>query len=233
VDVPGRGPEGRLRVDLALTPGELVALEVTPLAATAVARTVVGLAQPRDGRVVVGRSEVTRSPPADRQIGYVPAHDSLLPSLSMERNICYGLRRHDGRGGWLRRGWRDAAHPRSPADRQAQDRVERLTTALGLGPTLRLRPHELDDGQRFHAAVARAVAGLNEVLVIDLPHPVPGALPLPEVMDRIRTALPQTVTTAVLTCTADSEVMGGADRVVVVEPPPPPPPPADPGGAGA
>lgn len=211
--VPGEGQGDGFPVDLSLTPGELVALEVPPLMGTAVARTVVGLAPVRRGRILVGERDVTTAPPYDRQIGYVPAGDGLLPSLTVERNIWYGLPSHIRGDRPVRSRWFGLPRHRR-GDRQAQDRMERLTTALDLAPTLHLRPHELDDGQCFHAAVVRAVACLHEVLVVDLPRPVPGPFTLAEVLDRVRAAVRPTVTTAVLVCTPDAAALGGIDRVV-------------------
>jgi ABC-type sugar transport system ATPase subunit len=218
VAVPGGRTSRTVAVDLRLAPGELVALQAAATVSTAVARGVVGLAPVRRGRVLVGRRDVTTAPPADRQVGYVPAHDSLLPALTVERNIWYGLPPYRRGPGPARRRLLRPRRTRPPADRQVHDRMELLTTALDLAPTLHLRPHELDPGQRFHATVVRAVARLHEVLVVDLPRAVPGALILAEAMDRLRAAVPPMATTAVLACTPDPALVGGADRTVPLHP---------------
>ncbi|MCW6005661.1 ATP-binding cassette domain-containing protein [Micromonospora sp. CPCC 205371] len=167
-----------------------------PEVATAVARTVAGLAAPVSGRVVVGDRDVTSQPPAERQIGYVPAGGGLLPHLTVRANVEYGLR-HRETVRELSRNW-----------------AATLTSRLELVPTLNLRPHQLSDGQRLRAAVARAAVCLPEVLVVDLPPGVETAVGLRDLF--ARACLPTAPAMAVLVCTADEDVAAAADRTMTV-----------------
>ncbi|MGC5051778.1 ATP-binding cassette domain-containing protein [Micromonospora sp. DT48] len=188
VAVPEMSP---LDIDVAV--GAAVALVVPPPTATAVARVVAGLAAPVSGRILVGGRDVTDLPALRRRIGYVPAGSALLPHLTVGRNISYGQRR--------RRGVREVA------EGWAATLVERLE----LTPTLGLRPHQLSEAQRFRVALARAMACLPEVLVVDLPAPVDG-VQLPELLDR--TSPPDGPGVTVLLCSADEEALAGVDRRV-------------------
>ncbi|GIJ12661.1 ATP-binding cassette domain-containing protein [Micromonospora andamanensis] len=191
----------QVNVDVAV--GATAALVVRPRAATAVARVVAGLAAPVAGRILVGGRDVTDLPPLRRRIGYVPAGGALLPHLTVGRNISYGQRR--------RRWVRDVAEGWAAV----------LVDRLELAPTLGLRPHLLSEAQRFRVALARAMACLPEVLVIDLPSPVDGVR-LPDLLDR--TSPPDAPGVTVLLCSADEEVLAGVThRVPVVDPAPPTP----------
>lgn len=194
VGVPARG--ARVTVSGRVSAGELAAVATTPAVATAIARTVAGLAAPVSGRVVVGDRDVTGEPPAARQIGYVPAGGGLLPHLTVRANVEYGLRRRETVRE-LSRNW-----------------AATLTSRLELVPTLNLRPHQLSDGQRLRAAVARAAVCLPEVLVLDLPEGIETAVGLRDLL--ARACLPTAPAMAVLVCTADEDVPAAADRTVTV-----------------
>ncbi|TWJ22154.1 ATP-binding cassette domain-containing protein [Micromonospora endolithica] len=161
---------------------------------TAVARVVAGLAPPTAGQVLVGDRDVTALPPARRRIGYVPAGGALLPHLTVRRNIAYG--------------WRRRERVREVVDDWTAAVVDRLE----LAPTLDLRPHLLSEAQRFRVALARAVACLPEVLVVDLPSTITGGGRLADLVDRVTP--PDTPGAAVLVCTADPTV--AADAAVAV-----------------
>ncbi|WBB57548.1 ATP-binding cassette domain-containing protein [Verrucosispora sp. WMMD573] len=198
VAVPDMSP-----LDIDVTVGSTVALVARPRPATAVARVMVGLAAPVSGRILVGGRDVTNLPPLRRRIGYVPAGGALLPHLTVGRNVSYGQRRRQ----WVR----------DVAEGWAAVLVDRLELAATLG----LRPHLLSEAQRFRVALARAMACLPEVLVVDLPAPVDGVC-LPELLQR--TTPPDAPGVTVLLCSAEEEVLAGVtERVPVVHEVPPGP----------
>ncbi|PZG22452.1 hypothetical protein C1I95_05350 [Micromonospora craterilacus] len=182
-------------LDLDVPVGATVALVAAPRLGTTVARVLVGLAAPAAGRILVGDREVTDLPPLHRRIGYVPAGGALLPHLTVGRNISYGQRRRK--------------RVREVADGWAAALVDRLE----LAPTLGLRPHLLSDAQRFRVALARAMACLPEVLVVDLPAAVDGVR-LSDLVGRV--SPPDSPGVTVLLCSADGEVLTElADRARV------------------
>jgi ABC-type sulfate/molybdate transport systems ATPase subunit len=181
------------RVSLTTELGDVVAVRTDPQTATTLARTVVGLAAPLSGQVLVGGRDVTGMPPGSRQIGYLPAGGALLPHLTVEQNIEYLIGRHESVRD-LTRNWKSV-----------------LVQRLELGPLLHLRPHELSDLQRIRAALARAVLSLPEALVLDLPD-APDTWSPRALLRHIR--LPDTPGPSTVVFTADPAMDGGADRVV-------------------
>ncbi|MEV1146889.1 ATP-binding cassette domain-containing protein, partial [Micromonospora sp. NPDC049799] len=170
-------------VTLDVPAGVTAALRAPARLGTALARVVVGLTPPVDGKVLVSDRDVTALPPNRRRIGYVPAGGALLPHLTVRRNIAYG--------------WRRRERVRDVVDDWTATVVDRLE----LAPTLDLRPHLLSEAQRFRVALARAAACLPEVLVVDLPSAVVGGGRLADLVDRLTPA--DTPGAAVLVCTAD------------------------------
>ncbi|QKW14564.1 ATP-binding cassette domain-containing protein [Verrucosispora sp. NA02020] len=153
-------------LDVDVPVGATAALVAEPGVGTSVVRVVVGLVAPVSGRILVGERDVTDLPPPRRRIGYVPAGGALLPHLTVGRNISYGQRR------------RQRVHD------VADDWASTLVDRLELSPTLGLRPHQISEAQRFRVALARAMACLPEVLVVDLPTPVDGVRLTP-LLDRL------------------------------------------------
>jgi len=104
------------------------------------------------GRIAVFGTDVLRSDPVAlrRAIGYVPQDGGLLPHWRVRRNVALVP-------------WLDGA-----AD--ATTRAERAMAAVGLDPAMAERwPHELSGGQQQRAAVARAVAGGQSLVLLDEP----------------------------------------------------------------
>jgi ABC-type sulfate/molybdate transport systems ATPase subunit len=186
-----------LRVSVEVDRYATAAVTAEPATATALARTVVGLAAARGGQILTGERDVTALPPARRQIGYVPAGAALLPHLTVQDNIGYAVRR------------------REMVRSLTADWLAEIVSRLDLRTVLGQRPHQLPAGLRLRAAIARAAAWLPEVLVVDLPAPVdgvPGMAELPELVS------PEWAPgAAVLVCSADEEVLAGIDRRVAPE----------------
>lgn len=187
---------GRWRVSASVRAGELVAIQAGPAAGTALARTLVGLVAAAGGSVWLDDHDITAVPPIDRHMGYVPPGGGLLPHLTVRENVEYGLRR------------------RETVRELVQGWVEAVVVQLELGPTLHLRPHLLSDAQRLRVALARAVACLPEVLVLDLPQ---GAAVRPrDLLARVESPLVPALSAVV--CTDDPQLLADVDRVVVAQP---------------
>jgi ABC-type sugar transport system ATPase subunit len=148
VSVPGGR---RAEVSLTAAQDDVTLVGARGGEATAMARTVIGLAPPISGRIFVGARDVTALPPGARQIGYVPRGGALFPHLTVRQNIEYLVWRQESVHEILR-GWSST-----------------LIYQLELGPVLDQRPHEITAQQRMRAAVARAVVTLPEVLVFERP----------------------------------------------------------------
>jgi ABC-type sugar transport system ATPase subunit len=164
VTLPGGGRSDAL--SLTAPDAELTVLPRERGVATALARTVAGLATAASGQVLVGDREVTGLPPGGRQMGYVPRGGALLPHLTVRQNIEYLVWRQESVREIIR-SW-----------------AATLIYQLELGPVLDQRPHEITAQQRMRGALARAVVSLPEVLIFERPDPA-ACGPLEDLLARI------------------------------------------------
>jgi len=162
--VARRYPQGRgfleiLRgVELAIWPGEIVALVAPSGAGKSTLLHVAGLLEkPDGGEVYVGgqpsfdMDDAGRTRLRREEIGFVYQFHHLLPELSALENVVMPQ---------LIRGFRKA---------EAQNRARELLGFLGLGERLGHRPAELSGGEQQRVAIARAVANAPRLLLADEP----------------------------------------------------------------
>ncbi len=111
------------------------------------------LVQPDAGTVRVGGQDVRDMSPIAlrRRIGYVPQHGGLLPHWGVLRNV--------------------ALVPRLAGSADPEAAAEDALTRVALDPAGfgRRLPRELSGGQRQRAAIARALAARQEVVLLDEP----------------------------------------------------------------
>lgn len=140
--------------DITIHSGERVAL-VGPSGCgkTTVLRIIAGLETLDEGEVRIGGVAVgTRSrllAPFERGIGYVPQSAGLFPTMSVRRNVAYGLH----------------ALPRHTRARRSDAVLE----AFGLTDLADRAPHALSGGQARRVALARALAPEPARLLLDEP----------------------------------------------------------------
>ena len=150
--------EFRVDVDLAVAPGETVAV-VGPNGAgkSTLLRALAGLLALDGGRITLDGATLddpvsdTFLQPEVRPIGVVFQDHLLFPHLSALDNVAFGLR---SRG-----------LSRADARRQASAWLDRV----GLADHARRRPHQLSGGQAQRVALARALATDPTMLLLDEP----------------------------------------------------------------
>lgn len=108
---------------------------------------VCGILEADSGQVMIAGRDVSRLPPEDRNIGYVPQHPALFSNLTIRDNIRYGMRK--GRG--------------------SEEAYEELIEMLDLREVLDKKPKQLSGGYQHRASLARALAPQPVLLMLDEP----------------------------------------------------------------
>jgi ABC-type thiamine transport system ATPase subunit len=132
---------------LRVEPGSVGVITADTAAGDALADVLVGLASPQRGTISVQGTPVTGRPPGQRAIALVPCGGGLLPHLTVERNVGFGL----------------AARSSAPT---RQRRVSEVLGQLQLESLRRQRPHEISPVQRLRVAVARALCAQPEPVAV-------------------------------------------------------------------
>jgi multiple sugar transport system ATP-binding protein len=139
-------------LDLAVEPGEfLVLLGPSGCGKSTLLHAIAGLLDVDDGSVHIGGRDVTWADPKDRGIGMVFQSYALYPTMTVERNLSFGLR--------------VAGVPR----REVAQRVQRAARLLQLEPLLARKPAQLSGGQRQRVAIGRALVREARVFLFDEP----------------------------------------------------------------
>ena len=191
-------------VDLAIQPGETVALIAPSGAGKSTLLHVAGLLEPPDtGDVLIdGQSTTTmddagRTALRRRSVGFVYQFHHLLPEFSARENVMLpqmiaGLDRGE-----------------------AGQRADELLTWLGLGGRLKHRPAELSGGEQQRVAIARAVANAPRVLLADEPTGNLDPVKARQVFD-IMTSLVRATGVAALIATHNLELAATLDRRITL-----------------
>lgn len=163
-------------------------------------RTVAGLIQPQpSSRVIVDGRDVTNSPPAERHVAYVPQDGALFPHLTVLDNVAYGLRAS---------GVRKAA-----ARSRALEELHRLEIA----DLADRQAVTLSGGQSQRAALARALATVPQVLLLDEPTGSLDVVAKSDVQSLLRHHVRHFPGVTLLVTHDPAEALTVASRVVVLE----------------
>jgi multiple sugar transport system ATP-binding protein len=146
------GSEALRGVDLDVADGELMVL-VGPSGCgkTTALRAVAGLEPLSSGAVLIDGREMGETEPADRDVAMVFQNYALYPSMTVARNISFGLR---ARG--------------IPKDEQER-RVREIARVLDIEPLLDRKPRMLSGGQRQRVAMGRAIVRDPRAFLMDEP----------------------------------------------------------------
>ena len=140
------------KLNLEVADGEfLVLLGPSGCGKSTLLHSIAGLIDVTDGRMDIGDQEVTWADPKDRGIGMVFQSYALYPTMTVERNMSFGLRI-------------------SGMERQLIDeRVQRAAKMLHLTELLQRKPSQLSGGQRQRVAIGRALVRDAGVFLFDEP----------------------------------------------------------------
>ena len=139
-------------VDLEVASGEFMIL-VGPSGCgkSTLLNMIAGLDQPSSGRIAIDGRDVTYVLPKDRDIAMVFQTYALYPTMTVARNISFGL---EMRG-------------MPPAERDAA--VQRVAKTLQIEGLLARKPSQLSGGQRQRVAMGRALARAPKLFLFDEP----------------------------------------------------------------
>ncbi len=139
-------------VSLEIRRGELFCLlGASGSGKTTLLRMLAGFERPDRGAISIDGADVTAMPPYLRPVNLMFQSYALFPHMSVEGNIAFGLRQEN--------------LSRSEIAR----RVDEMLALVQMTAFARRRPHELSGGQRQRTALARALAKLPKVLLLDEP----------------------------------------------------------------
>jgi multiple sugar transport system ATP-binding protein len=131
----------------------VVLLGPTGAGKTTTLRLVAGLELPDEGRVVIGGRDVTRLPPAERDVAFVFQQYSLYPHLSVFDNLAFPLR--------------------SPTRRVPEDairaKVAETAAMLRIEAKLGNRATNLSGGEMQRVAIGRALVRRPAIYLMDEP----------------------------------------------------------------
>jgi multiple sugar transport system ATP-binding protein len=140
-------------LDLQIQDGEFFALlGPSGCGKTTLLRSIAGLETPNSGQIHIGGRDVTRLPPAARDVAMVFQDYALYPHMTVADNIAYPLKvRRVGR-------------------KERREAAESVGRSLQIqGPMLDRRPGQLSGGQQQRVALARAIAYRPHVFLFDEP----------------------------------------------------------------
>jgi len=184
------------RLSLAVEPGEIVAVfGPSGSGKTVLLRMIAGMFEPDEGDILIGGRSVVGAPPERRGIGMAFQNFALFPHMSARQNIASGLR---GKAA------------------EVAARVQAISRLLKIEHVLGHMPRELSNGQKQRTALARALIGSPDVLLLDDPLRNVDA----KLRYEMRLELPNLLrrgSSSVLYVTQDyREAMAIADRIAVL-----------------
>jgi multiple sugar transport system ATP-binding protein len=141
-------------LSIAIADGEfLVILGPSGAGKTTLLRLVAGLERPDRGSVAIGGVDVTRKPPAARDVAFVFQQYSLYPHMSVYDNLAFPLR--------------------SPARHMPEDEIRRRVTSvaekLRISHKLDNRATRLSGGEMQRVAIGRALVRQPQIYLMDEP----------------------------------------------------------------
>ena len=164
-------------VDLTVKKGEMVCLiGRNGVGKTTLLKTVIGLLKPRGGELVLNGDGLERQPPHRRAragIGYVPQGREIIPQLTVEENLMLGM---------------EALPGGSARHRRIDPFVYELFPVLS--DFLPRKGGDLSGGQQQQLAIARALLGQPQLLLLD--EPTEGIQP--NIVQDIETAVRRIIT---------------------------------------
>ncbi|WLD59164.1 ABC transporter ATP-binding protein [Salinispirillum sp. LH 10-3-1] len=163
---------------------------------TTTLRLIAGFEQPDQGTIHLHGEDVTALPPQQRRIGIVFQDYALFPHMTVEQNICFGMRQ-------LTKKLRPA-------------RAAEWMDLMNLNSLGKRYPHELSGGQQQRVALARTLAAEPDLVLLDEPFSNLDASLRESTRNEMRRLFKKAGTTAILVTHDQAEALSFADKVGVM-----------------
>jgi putative spermidine/putrescine transport system ATP-binding protein len=139
-------------VDLDIRDGEFITL-LGPSGSgkTTVLRMIAGFELPTAGRILLAGTDVSRTPPFDRDVNTVFQDYALFPHMTVQQNVEYGLK------------------VKGVGKAERRTRAEDALASVRLAGFGSRKPDQMSGGQRQRVALARALVNRPKVLLLDEP----------------------------------------------------------------
>lgn len=166
---------------------------------TTLLRLIAGLIDPDEGEIYIGDKRVDKSPPEDRDIGFVFQTFALFPHMTAWSNVIYGpkVKNYDAK--------------------QAETIGHEVLELVKLDERLNAYPGELSGGMMQRIAVARALAAGAKTLLLDEPLGQLDAKVRNEIRYEIRRMAKDLKLTAIHVTHDQAEAMSISDRIAVMK----------------
>jgi len=186
-------------VDLDLARGEVVAvLGASGAGKSSLLRVLAGLQPATAGTLLMEGAPLTGVHP---RVAVAFQDPSLLPWLSLERNVSFGL---------------DFKHQPALTDAQRRARVAQAIDEVGLAHARHLRPAQLSGGMAQRTALAQCLARQPSVLLLDEPFGALDEVTRGDMQELLRKVVADFQTAAVLITHDIDEALLLADRIVLL-----------------
>ena len=139
-------------VSFAVNAGDYAALMgQTGQGKTTILEAICGLKTVAAGQILIRNQDVTTWPPADRETGFVPQDLALFPNMNVAEHLQFALKL------------------RKQPPQKIADRVDELSSLLGIEHLLNRRTRGLSGGEAQRVALGRALSFQPAVLLLDEP----------------------------------------------------------------
>ena len=186
-------------VDFSVEPGGfLTLLGPSGCGKSTILRLVSGLDEATSGQILISGRDVSRLPPAERNVGMVFQNYALFPHMTIAENIAYGLK------------------IRKVAKSAKEKAIARVAELMALGSLLDRKPAQLSGGQQQRVALARVLVSERPLVLMDEPLSNLDAKLRAEIRSEIRALNKKLGITVVYVTHDQSEALSMSDFVVLM-----------------
>jgi iron(III) transport system ATP-binding protein len=185
-------------IHLDVKQGEIVALlGESGSGKTTLLRVIAGFERPDAGNLKLNTEDITYLKPEKRNIGMIFQDYALFPHLTVAENIKFGMH-HIGKELIL-------------------NQLENLLTLLKLNGLEKRYPHQISGGQQQRVAIARSLAAMPKLLLLDEPFSNLDKSLRDTVRKEVRNLLLKTQTTAIFVTHDIDDAIAVADKIVILK----------------